>query len=307
MARPVRIEFPGALYHITSRGNRKEKIFEDDKDRNIFLEIIASVAERHNWLLFAYCLMYNHYHLLIETPDGNLSMGMRQLNGVYTQRFNKRHKRPGHLFQGRFKAILVEKEGYLLELCRYVVLNPVRAEIVNYPWQWQWSSYLATAGVIKVPKFFIADWILSQFAKDRKEAREHYKEFVMAGIKEETPWRNLKGGIILGKEIFVEKIKGLLATKKEIREIPRIERFATRPKLTEIFRKIQDKDERHKNIHIAHIKYGYTLKEIGDYLGIHYSTVSKSLKRMYKEKGNRVGVKIHDSRPDPSGKSLPQV
>lgn len=285
MARPLRIEFPGALYHITSRGNRKEKIFKDDMDRNIFLRTLSSVVERYNWLCYAYCLMESHYHLLIETPDGNLSIGMRQLNGVYTQKFNKRHKNPGHLFQGRFKAILVEKEDYLLEVSRYVVLNPVRAGMVNYPWQWQWSSYPATIGAIKSPKFLIADEILSQFSKDRQKAIKDYKEFVMAGIKEEAPWRELKGGIVLGKEIFVEKIKDLLSVKEKIKEIPRIERFATRFSFTEIFKKTRDREERDKNIHIAHVKYGYTLKEIGDYLGIHYSTVSKSLRKAYKKGG----------------------
>jgi len=283
MARPLRIEFPGALYHVTSRGDKKEEIFEDDNDRDTFLEILASVVERYNWLCHAYCLMNNHYHLLIETPDGNLSKGMRQLNGVYTQRFNKRHNIVGHLLQGRFKAILVEKESYLLELCRYTVLNPIRAKFVNYPWEWKWSSYLATAGIAKVPKFLTIDWILSQFGKNRKRAQKAYKEFVMSGIEREAPWKDLKGRIILGKEGFLGKIKGFLKGKEEIKEIPRIERFVIRPKLTQMFSEIKDKKERDRNIYIAHIKYGYTLKEIADYLGIHYSTVSKALKKISRE------------------------
>ncbi len=124
MTRPVRIEFEGALYHVTSRGDRREAIYEDDADRMKFLEILETVIRDFNWVCHAYCLMTNHYHLVIETPDGNLSKGMRQLNGVYTQASNHRHDRSGHLFQGRYKAILVDGDSYLLELPRYVVLNP---------------------------------------------------------------------------------------------------------------------------------------------------------------------------------------
>jgi REP element-mobilizing transposase RayT len=142
MARPLRIEYPGAVYHITSRGNAYQDVFLDDADRERFLEVLKQTVDRFNWLCHAYCLMMNHYHLLIETVDPTLSRGMRQLNGVYTQAFNRRHERVGHLFQGRYKAILVEKETYLLELSRYIVLNPVRAKMVKKPeeWEWSWSS-----------------------------------------------------------------------------------------------------------------------------------------------------------------------
>ncbi len=126
MSRPLRLEYAGALYHVTSRGNERKPIYLEDDDFELFLECLAGVCERFNWVIHSYCLMTNHYHLLVETPDGNLSKGMRQLNGVFTQDFNRRHKRVGHLFQGRYKAILVDKESYLLELCRYIVLNPVR-------------------------------------------------------------------------------------------------------------------------------------------------------------------------------------
>ena len=278
MARPLRIEFPGAVYHITSRGDRRERIFENDKDRETFLEILGSVVKRYNFLCHAYCLMDNHYHLLIETPDGNLSGGIRQLNGVYTQKFNKIHNTVGHLFQGRFKSILVEKESHLLELCRYIVLNPVRAGIVNKPGQWNWSSYAATAGRVKRPDFLTTDWIFSQFKEERKEAQRIYEEFVLLGIGKETPWKDLKGRVILGKDNFVQKIKVYLQERKEMREIPRIERFAIRPKLSEMFSQIKNKKERNEKIYAAHIEYGYTLKQIADCLGIHYSTVSKAIK-----------------------------
>ena len=136
MARPLRIEYDGALYHITSRGNERKAIFRDDEDRVGFLEALQKVNERFNWICHAYCLMNNHYHLVVETPDGNLSKGMRQLNGVYTQYFNRKHHRVGHIFQGRYKSILIEKESYLLEVSRYVVLNPVRAKAVKKPEDW---------------------------------------------------------------------------------------------------------------------------------------------------------------------------
>ena len=163
MARPLRLEFAGALYHVTSRGDRREDIYEDDEDRVAFLNVLASVARRFNWLVHAYCLMSNHYHLLIETPDGNLSQGMRQLNGVYTQYSNRRHRRVGHLFQGRYKAILVQKESYLLEVACYIVLNPVRAGMVRSAGDWPWSSYRATAGREAIPEWLTTDWVLSAF------------------------------------------------------------------------------------------------------------------------------------------------
>ncbi len=141
MARPLRIEYPGALYHITARGNRKADIYLRSSDRYKFLEILEKTVGRYNWICHGYCLMNNHYHLLIETPDANLSKGMRQLNGIYTQYFNRVHDSVGHLFQGRFKSILVEKESYLLELCRYIVCNPVRANLCREPKDWKWSSY----------------------------------------------------------------------------------------------------------------------------------------------------------------------
>ena len=136
MARPLRIEYPGAVYHVTGRGNERKAIFREDQDRKAFLDTLHAVTLRYHWLCHAYCLMNNHYHLVIETPDGNLSLGMRQLNGVYTQGFNRRHKRAGHLFQGRFKAVVVQKESHLLETCRYVVLNPVRGRRVDRPDRW---------------------------------------------------------------------------------------------------------------------------------------------------------------------------
>lgn len=151
MVRPLRIEFAGGLYHITSRGNKKEPIYLLDGDRENYLSVLKDTCTKYQWICHSYCLMTNHYHLLIETPISNLSKGMRYLNSVYTQKFNRVHNRVGHVLQGRYKSILVEKDNYLLELSRYIVLNPVRAGIVQNADEWLWSSYLATTGKFPIP------------------------------------------------------------------------------------------------------------------------------------------------------------
>ena len=147
------------------------KIYQNDADRREFFSVLERVLQRFHWLMHAYCLMDNHYHLLIETPEANLSTGMRQVNGIYTQRYNRHHKRVGHLLQGRFKAILVDRDNYLLELCRYVVLNPVRAKMVKRLQDYRWSSYRATAGLERAPWWLTCDWILSQFGGQRPAAQ----------------------------------------------------------------------------------------------------------------------------------------
>jgi REP element-mobilizing transposase RayT len=177
MARPLRIEYPGAVYHITSRGNAREAIFLSDANRQTFLDTLAATIKKYNWLCHAFCLLDNHYHAIIETPDPNLSLGMRQLNGVYTQAFNRCHQRVGHVFQGRYKVILVEKDSHLLELCRYVVLNPVRAGMVTKPDEWKWSSYKSTAYVGKVPEYLTIDWVLGQFVDKNYELNFHILQF----------------------------------------------------------------------------------------------------------------------------------
>lgn len=279
MARPLRIEYPGALYHITSRGNGGQKIFRSDKDRLYLLELLAALTDRLHWLCHAYCLMDNHYHLIIETTEGNLSRGMRQLNGIYTQKYNWRYNKTGHVFQGRYKAIIVDKDSHLLELSRYVALNPVRAQVVEKPEDFRWSSYRVIAGIDKAPSFLQIDWLLSQFSSDRRRAQELYKEFVLKGITKESPWKELKGQIFLGDSQFIAKIKSSLP---DDREIPRSQRFAQRPSLSRLFAEPTqaDKTVRNKTIHEAHVHYGYTLKEIADQLRIHYATVSRIVKKM---------------------------
>jgi putative transposase len=282
MVRPLRIEFPGAVYHVTSRGNARQVIFIDDQDRGRFLDVLSMVVVRSEWLCHAYCLMENHYHLLIETPNANLSKGMRELNGVYTQGFNQRNRRVGHLFQGRYKAIIVEKDNYLLSLCRYVVLNPVRIGLVKRPEQWRWSSYRATIGLSKKPSFLTIDWVLSQFGVRRRAAIEKYRRFVMEGMDKGSPWKALKGQIFLGTGEYIKQLSGLLEEKEWVKEVPRAQRCVARPPLRELFKgkKGRERTVEDRSIYDAYVRYGYTMKEIGDHLDSHYATISRTIKRV---------------------------
>jgi REP element-mobilizing transposase RayT/predicted DNA-binding protein (UPF0251 family) len=277
MARPLRIQYDGALYHITSRGNARKAIYRDDEDRRIFLDTLLNVNKRYNWICHAYCLMNNHYHLIIETPDGNLSKGARQLNGVYTQIYNRRHHRVGHIFQGRYKAILIEKESHLLEVCRYVVLNPVRAKAVERPEEWRWSSYRGTSGLEKPHPCLTIDWVLEQFSTRKGTAEKKYREFVEAGTGEVAIWKKVKGGSILGEDEFVETLMDYIKGQRDIREIPKSQRYINRPGLKEIFSKevVNKKSKRNEKIREAAERHGYSQKEVADYLGLHYSTISR--------------------------------
>ncbi len=222
--------------------------------------------------------MGNHYHPLIDTPDADLSKGMRELNGRYTQDFNHRHRRVGHLFQRRFKAILVERDAYLLELCRYAVLNPVRAKRVRSAAQYTWSSYRATAGQRNAPRFLTTDWILSQFGTRRTEAvKRCYQSFVRQDVGEPSPWTQLKGQVLLGSDAFVCSLARHLKGAKDIKEIPRRQRLVNRPNLITLLRGAGAKPRSMRNrlIRKANLEYGYTLTEIGKHLGLHYSTISK--------------------------------
>ena len=275
MARPLRLEIAGALYHVTSRGDRREDIYDNDDDRKAFLSVLKSVCDTCNWVCHAYCLMSNHYHLLIETPDANLSRGMRQLNGIYTQTFNRMNRRVGHVFQGRYKAILVEKESYLLELSRYIVLNPVRAGMVGSAKDWPWSSYQATVGLVNVPEYLNVEWVLSAFAKRKSVAIEKYKQFVADGKGQPSPWEFLQKQIYLGTEKFVENMQAMVDGEKELSEIPSSQRRPTPKSLAEYESLSND---RNTAIIRAYESGGYTLKEIGDYFGLHYSSVSGIIK-----------------------------
>jgi putative transposase len=203
---------------ITSRGDGREDIYLCAADREAWLDTLDQVCTRFNWVCHAYCQMGNHYHLVLETPDGNVS---HQLNGVYTQRFNRSHQRVGHVFQARFKAILVEKDNYLLELARYVVLNPLRAKLVRRLEQWPWSSYTATCGQAPKPNWLHTDFILSQFSPQRARAVSKYIAFVHEGAALPSVWSNLQGQIYLGSEAFIRKMQAEVEKKPNLTEIPR--------------------------------------------------------------------------------------
>ena len=277
MSRPIRIEFPDALYHVTARGDRREDIFEDDQDRQAFLLTLEQIVAQFNWLCYAWCLMDNHYHLLIQTPDGNLSKGMRQLNGVTTQTSNRRHRRVGHLFQGRFKAILVDHDAYLLELSRYIVLNPVRAGMVKAPGDWPWSSYRASAGLAPVAPWLTVDGVLSQFAKRRSLAQQRYAQFVSEGIRADSPWQNLKGQVFLGDDRFVQQMQAKIESRQRNDvQIPAAQRRPRSLSLPIIERSAPD---RNVAIVTAYATGAYSYQEIATHFGIHFTTVGRIVRR----------------------------
>ena len=185
MPRPPRPQFPGAIYHVTTRGNRKQEIFSGDRDRIRFLQLLERVVAALGWRCHTYCLMTNHYHLLVETPQANISQGMHRLNGVYAKWFNWRHDFEGHVFERRFRGGLVEGDAHLLELTRYIVLNPVRAGLTGTAGTWRWSSYNATVGARRRPPFLTCTWVLSLFSRDPQRACELYAEFVADGAAQQ--------------------------------------------------------------------------------------------------------------------------
>jgi putative transposase len=276
MSRPLRLEFPDALYHLTSRGDRRENIYEDDEDRLAFLEVFSSVIEQFNWVCYAYCLMSNHYHLLVQTPDANLSKGMRQLNGVYTQAYNRRHQKTGHLFQGRYKSILVDEDNYLLELSRYIVLNPLKAGMIKKVDQWKWSSYLATVGQASVPEWLSSDYLLSQFSVQRKTAIRKYQAFVQEGLNNDSIWSQLNNQIYLGDEAFVQKVQRHIGDHEKDLQIPKIQKRSIAKPLAEYERTTPERDEA---IVQAYASGAYSYQELGDHFGLHFTRIGKIIRK----------------------------
>jgi putative transposase len=262
---------------VTSRGNEKTPVFKTDKDRQNFLNTLQRVNKRHNWICHACCLMTNHYPLLMETPEGNLSIGMRQVNGVYTQLFNKIHGRTGHLFQGRYKAILIQKDSHLLEACRYVVLNPVRAKMVEKLEDYPWSSYLATAGRTTPHPCLTIHWVLGQVNGKRGKAGQEYRTFVSWGIGKPTISTGVCVQAILGEEAFADRFVDHLRKQKDIPEITRNQKYLKRPALERLFPEdvLRNKGRRDRRIAAAAGKYGYLQREITAHLGLNYATISR--------------------------------
>jgi REP element-mobilizing transposase RayT len=283
LARPQRIQFSGAFYHVIARGNGKQPIFLDDEDRLGFLATLLDVCERLDWWVWTYCLMGNHYHLLIQTLQPNLARGMRDVNGVYAQTFNRRHERVGHLFQGRYAAILVQNDGYLREICRYVVLNPVRAHLCATAGDWRWSSHRdVIRGRTDRHRLAITPLLL-QFAPSAAEGRLRYIEFVEAGLGAPPPSGESGSRAILGSKEFAARIAAL-APRADV-EVPRADR-PHRP----LDHYARDASSRADAIKAAHADGSHTQCAIARHFGLHYTTVSRILRHHRRDQ---------DSRPDP--------
>ncbi len=269
---------------MTARGDRRENIYDDEIDRERFLAILGQVIEDFNWVCHAYCLMSNHYHLLIETPDGNLSKGMRQLNGVFTQASNRRHQRSGHLFQGRYKAILVDADTYLMELIRYVVLNPVRAGMVDQPGKWPWSSYNAMLGKASAPPWLATDKLLAQFAVKRDEAVQGYRQFVAQGVGQESIWRFLNRQVFLGDDHFVQQMQQKIKALPEDINIPKAHRRPPAPPLEKI---VQAHASRNEAIVAMYATGEYSYSQIAAFFNMHFTTVGKIVRKAKVNNGKK--------------------
>ena len=291
MARPLRIEYPGAYYHVTSRGNEQKDIFKSKRDREKFLEYLESATTRYGAVIHAYCLMSNHYHLLMETPGGNLSQIMRHINGAYTTYFNIKRKRAGHLLQGRYKAILVEADEYLTELSRYIHLNPVRVGIVERPEQYQWSSYPIYTSHSKPPAWLKTGFILGCFAKKIEDAHKKYRTFVedRLGKEYESPLKRTIGTSMLGSADFVEEITATYLKGKEDGNIPALRQLNRRPTPEEIMKEAQaefaedEKLVRRATIHLCHKYSGLRLREIGECFNVRDTAISEASRRFARE------------------------
>ncbi len=285
MARPLRIEYPFALYHVIARGNGYQNIYHDDDDRLKFLDWIGDAVKMHNIICHAYCLMDNHYHLLLETPDANLSKSMRDINGNYTQWFNAKHKTVGHLFQGRYKSFVIEKETYLLEVARYISLNPVRANLVNHPGHWKWSGFQSSVKDIESPKWLYSDSILGCFADKKGDAQKMYEQFVIDGINSRDPHKDVKNGFLLGSPQFIDWIReNQTRGSGQIKDCPREQRIVGRPSLEELFDSISTKEERNKMIQFARIRCGYPATEIAKYVKLDPSVIGRISRGKYNKK-----------------------
>lgn len=293
MSRPLRIQYPGAFYHVTSRGNERKMVFQSTRDREKYLSYLESAHERYGAVIHTYCLMGNHYHLLLETPRGNLSQIIHHINGAYTTYFNIKRDRPGHLFQGRFKGLLVEKDAHCKELSRYIHLNPVRAGIVKSPSEYPWSSYRYFIGKDKKPQWLTTELVLGDFGGERRKGYRRYREYVEREVSKEleTPFKRVIASTFLGSEEFINNIRMEYLEKKKVdrRNIPAIKRLLRGPSPEEIEKtvlKILGKDHAlYKKIciYLSHQHSGISLDEIGAYFGMKGGAVSQ-LSRRFKER-----------------------
>jgi len=238
MARPLRIEYPGAFYHVINRGHRREPIVIDERDKERFISTLERMARHFNVLVHCYCLMTNHYHIILETPDGNLSRSIQWLNVSYATYYNRRHHYVGHLFQGRFKSVLVDAGEYLESLSRYIHLNPVRAGIESYAWDYAWSSCRYFVGSQKAPEWLEINRILSDFGRSKRMAKQSYAAY-LSEADQANPSDDIVGGYLLGTKHFIEWIKNtFLSDKKADREIPQLKELRPRPEVETIIAEV---------------------------------------------------------------------
>ena len=299
MARPLRIELPGGLYHVMSRGNERQPIVRDDADRCKRVDWLRRTVETYGWRLHAFALMTNHEHLFVETPEANLSAGMKLLNGSYTGYFNHRHKRAGHLFQGRFKAQLVEQQDYFLEISRYIHLNPVRAKLAGRPDAWPWGSCPGYLRATRRLDWICYDRVLGEFGRTTTQARRAYGQFLRAGIDEppRSPFETAVAGLIVGSSSFVDKVRGMLDGRPADANVPQLARIRRRPELAEIIAVVADHFEvdpsqwssgRRDNgaaravaAYLARRRFGYPAVEVAAALGYRdHSGVGRAIRRI---------------------------
>jgi putative transposase len=293
MARPLRIEFPGALYHVTSRGDNKCTIFTNRLDRNRFLSIYSEICARLQWITYAWCLMGNHFHLVVETPEPNLSEGMRVLNGTYTQYVNHAHGRTGHLFQGRFHSILVDRNTYFLEVIRYVVLNPVRAGLVASPQEWPWSSYRATVGLEASP-----DWLGTAFTLDavaecsgtREQKQAFFASYVESGIHDSKKlMEDLRQQIYLGDDQFIAQAQEKILSGASLSDVVREQKRPPLESLEDFTRTYPDRKEAMAQ---AYLSGQFSQSEISRFFGVHVSTVCKAVRSSRQNGIHTVEIKV---------------
>lgn len=289
MARPLRIEYPGAFYHVTSRGNERREIFKSQKDREKFLSYLESAVVRYGAVIHAYCLMSNHYHLLMETPAGNLSRIMRHVNGAYTTYFNAKRKRVGHLFQGRYKAILVEADEYAVELSRYIHLNPVRSTMVARPEEHVWSSYRCYIGQNPAPEWLKTEFILGYFGGNNATAHKRYRVLVedLLAREYDSPLQGVIASTVLGSPEFVAEVTERdHGDHRDERNVPALKQLTQRPSLDDIVAKVATaglRDERllrNLSIYCCQKYSGAKLKEIGERFGISDAAISQASRRL---------------------------
>ncbi|MFH1149243.1 MAG: transposase [Actinomycetota bacterium] len=243
MPRKERVQYEGAFYHVMSRGNDKKQVFIDNDDRWRFLEVLGKVVKESGLLCHGYCLMGNHYHLFLETPDGNLSDGMQRLNGWYCHYFNSRHGRVGHVMQGRFKSNIVDNDDYLFRLLRYICLNPIKDGFVSAPEHWRWSSYSATAGLTKVPPFLKTSFTLDVFSDDPRRAKDEFRSFIAEGMVDPRE----------------------ISDRQELLDF--------------LFEGAFDREERDRAVKSAYENHNVQILEIAEFLGVHRTTIDRIIRK----------------------------